>query len=109
MIVSYSTEMKQQELSNIHFTEMQKQLLRLGKAKSVGRILDSPFRRIPTVASFKVDVQPYNMFLEKLNIKLRLPPKTSYKLNEFDFLNRYMARVVRRINKEVKSKNYTKA
>jgi hypothetical protein len=101
--------MKPQELNTIHFTEMQKQLLRLGKAKQVGRILNSPFRKLPTVASFKVDVQPYNMFLEKLNIKLRLPAKTEYKKNEFDVLNKYMERVIRRINKAVKSKNYTKA
>jgi hypothetical protein len=49
------------------------------------------------------------MFLEKLNIKLRLPPITQFKKNEFDLLNKYMKRVLLRINSAVKEKNYTKA
>jgi len=103
-------EYKQHQLKENHFTAMKKQLLALGKAKGIGRICgDSAFSRIPTAASFIVETQPYNMFLEKLGMKLRLPMEYQYKKTEFDKLNKYMQFTLRRIRKHVKNKNFKKA
>jgi len=101
---------KQHQLKESHFTAMKKQLLALGKAKGIGRICgNSAFSRIPTAASFVVETQPYNMFLEKLGMNLRLPMEYQYKKTEFDKLNKYMQFIIRRIRKQVKNKNFKKA
>jgi len=102
--------MKLHQLKKSHFTAMKKQLLALGKAKGIGRICgNSAFSRIPTAASFVVETQPYNMFLEKLGLKLRLPAEYQYKTTEYDKLNKYMQFVIKRIRKQVSNSNFEKA
>jgi hypothetical protein len=89
---------------------MKKQLLSLGKAKGIGRICqDSAFWRIPTAASFRIETKPYNMFLEKLGIKLRLPMEYKYTKTKYDKLNKYMDFTIRRLRKHIASGNYKKA
>lgn len=90
---------------------MKKQLLSLGKAKGVGRILgDSPFRRIPSVSEYKIITNPYNFLLEELEIKLRLPKRTKRNLiKNQESMNEYMTHVLKRIRKLVANEEYSKA
>jgi hypothetical protein len=99
------------KLFKIHLAEMKKQLLSLGKKKGVGRILgDSPFRRIPAVSKFQIITKPYNMVLEALKIKLRLPAHSMRELDkDQNRMNKYMEHVLKRIRKLVANGAYTKA
>ena len=90
---------------------MKKQLLSLGKSKGTGRLLgDSPFRRIPAVTKYQIVTKPYNMLLEKLNIKLRLPGHSIRKLDKTqEEMNKYMEKVLKRIRNLVANGAYSKA
>jgi len=99
------------QLLKIHLDAMKKQLLSFPKKKGVGRLLgDSPFRRIPAVSKFQIIVKPYNMLLEALKIKLRLPAQSMRELDkDQNRMNKYMEHVLRRIRKLVAKGAYTKA
>jgi len=99
------------QLLKIHLDAMKKQLLSFPKKKGVGRLLgDSPFRRIPAVSKFQIIVKPYNMLLEALKIKLRLPAQSMRELDkDQNRMNKYMEHVLRRIRKLVENGAYIKA
>lgn len=83
--------MQNKELKRNHFTAMKSQLLSLGKAKGIGRVLpDSVVRRIPCAKECVLKTKPYNPLLQELGIKLRMPIKISYKSTEYEKLNKYM-------------------
>jgi hypothetical protein len=80
-------------------TAMKAHLLKISKGKFTGRILNSGWRRVPAITKFNVFVQEYNSILEKIGIKLRLPPKIEWELTKMDRCNRYMKHQVIRLNK----------
>jgi hypothetical protein len=92
-----------------HIAAMKKQLLSLARAKTAGRLCSSGFYRIPTAESFEVETQPYNLFLESLGIKLRLPSKFLTSPTRFGKMNKYMIHTIKRIRKHVRNEEYSKA
>jgi hypothetical protein len=84
-------------------------LLGLARAKSAGRLCNSAFYRIPTAESFEVETQPYNLFLESLGIKLRLPSKFVTSPTRFGHMNKYMIFTIKRLRKLVRAGKYKKA
>jgi hypothetical protein len=89
------------EFTEDHIDSMSWQLIKLAKAKGASRVAElSPFWRIPAAASFSIDTQPYNLFLEKLGIKLRLPSEKNFEVIESnEELNQYMRITIYKIRK----------
>jgi hypothetical protein len=69
-----------------------------GSRNPVGSILNSGFKRIPSVDDFLIQVQPNNELLrEKTGIKRRLPPVFDYRVNATNKRNKYMVYQIRRL------------
>ena len=92
-----------EQLKKTYFTAMKEQLLSLGKARGIGRVLEgSAFWRITVVTSFKLGASTPNKLLEGLGININLVRKKEVLINFSDEkVNKYMKYTIRRIIKLV--------
>jgi len=90
---------------------MKRQLLDKDQPKFIGKIQNkgekrSPWNRIPSVSSFEVTTKEYNIFLESIGIRHKLPPKIKFERNPNHRLNRYIAHQITRMRKARSSNNH---
>jgi uncharacterized protein YbcI len=84
---------------------MKRQLLNNDQPKFTGKILRSPWNRVPAVSTFEVTTQDYNIYLEEIGILHKLPPKIKFERNPNHKLNRYIGHQILRLRKARDSKN----
>lgn len=67
------------------------QMVELGRGNFTGRILGSPWRRIPNVSAFKLKISGLNELLFDIGVNKKLrTKKTSTRLDQSDKANRYV-------------------
>jgi len=97
---------KHDNSSSTQLDAMKRQLLDLSQPRFTGKILKSPWNRVPAVSKFEVKTQEYNVFLEEIGIKHKLPAKIKFERNPNKKLNRYMAHQIIRMQKARDDNNY---
>jgi hypothetical protein len=96
--------------SLIKLISVQRQITGLDQPRSAGRVIkNSGFYRIPAVEKYTVGTSIYNPILAKLGIKLRLRKRAKFETVQHNQLNRYMARVIKRVRKLIQNGEGPKA
>jgi hypothetical protein len=85
--------------------EMKRQLLNPSQIKFTGKILGSPWNRIPAVSKVEVSTKEYNTLLEGIGILHKLPPKITFERNSNHKLNRYIGHQIIRMRKARENQN----
>lgn len=96
----------QESKSRTQLDEMKRQLLRPSQTKFTGKILSSPWNRIPSVSKVEVETKDYNALLEEIGILHKLPAKIKFERTPNHKLNRYIGHQIIRMRKVLKKGNH---
>jgi hypothetical protein len=77
---------------------MKAQLLKLGHSRFTGKILSSPWNRIPAVSKVDIQTGEYNKILLALGIELKTPTEFVFKTDKGNEMNRYIEHQLRRMD-----------
>lgn len=77
--------------------KMKAQLLKLGRSSITGKILGSPWNKIPAVSNVSIKTNEYNEILAAIGIEKKLPSEIEFRPNDAKKMNRYMGHQIIRL------------